>query len=338
MRSTKVEQELQRSLSQLFLKRGKVWEDCLLADLPKKWEKHGDLILFSHTSFSNPAWKNLDQNEFWTCVAEVFKVKRIAKQHVICPDGVRTPTVVLVLGKETWVTHIDNKIRYSFDVTKCMFSSGNITEKIRMSKLKCKDEIVVDMFAGIGYFTIPLLVHGKAKFVHACEWNPNAVQALRCNLHDNKVADRCQIYEGDNREVCPKGVADRVLLGLIPTAKDSYHAACQAVNSETGGILHIHCNVTSSGITCNDISEADFSLYNYYNVSNISCNKQLRSEWLVWAKKTADDISAILEEQQCRTSNKWTIQLLHIERVKSYAPHIDHLVLDLQLNPFCSSE
>ena len=39
--------------------------------------------------------------------------------------------------------------RYTFDLKKCMFSSGNITEKIRMSKLQCHDEVVVDMFAGM---------------------------------------------------------------------------------------------------------------------------------------------------------------------------------------------
>ena len=28
---------------------------------------------------------------------------------------------------------------------------------------------------GIGYFTLPFLVHGKASHVHACEWNPHSV-------------------------------------------------------------------------------------------------------------------------------------------------------------------
>ena len=38
--------------------------------------------------------------------------------------------------------------RYSYDVTKCMFSSGNITEKIRIAKLNCNEETVVDLYAG----------------------------------------------------------------------------------------------------------------------------------------------------------------------------------------------
>lgn len=40
----------------------------------------------------------------------------------------------------------------------------------------------MDLFAGIGYFTLPYLVHASAMHVHACEWNPAAVEALKKNL------------------------------------------------------------------------------------------------------------------------------------------------------------
>lgn len=49
-------------------------------------------------------------------------------------------------------------IKYSLDVTRCMFSSGNVTERARMGRQACKDQVVVDLFAGIGYFTLPMLV------------------------------------------------------------------------------------------------------------------------------------------------------------------------------------
>lgn len=57
------------------------------------------------------------------------------------------------------------------------------------------------VFVGIGYFTLPYLVHAKASMVHACEWNPDAVHALRENLKLNKVEDRCIIHFGDNKKV-----------------------------------------------------------------------------------------------------------------------------------------
>lgn len=54
---------------------------------------------------------------------------------------------------------------------------------------------------GIGYFTLPYLVHAKAAHVHACEWNPYAVKALQRNLQINGVSDRCTIHQGDNGQV-----------------------------------------------------------------------------------------------------------------------------------------
>lgn len=48
-------------------------------------------------------------------------------------------------------------------------------------------QVVVDLFAGIGYFTLPYLVHAGAVHVHACEWNPAAVEALRKNIKVKEV-------------------------------------------------------------------------------------------------------------------------------------------------------
>jgi tRNA G37 N-methylase Trm5 len=51
---------------------------------------------------------------------------------------------------------------------------------------------VVDLFAGIGYYTLQLLHHAGVAKVYACEWNPNAVEALQRNLAANGVApERC---------------------------------------------------------------------------------------------------------------------------------------------------
>lgn len=48
--------------------------------------------------------------------------------------------------------------RYDFDVTKCMFSAGNITEKLRVSQFDCRGETVVDLYAGeIIVFFLPII-------------------------------------------------------------------------------------------------------------------------------------------------------------------------------------
>ena len=157
--------------------------------------------------------------------------------------------MTLLRGTNSWVKHIDNAIQYQWDITKSMFSAGNITEKLRVANFDCENQVVIDLFAGIGYFTLPYLIHAKAKFVHACEWNPISVQALKLNLDTNKVdPSRYAIYEGDNRLTCPKNVADRINLGLVPSSEISYETACAALNQKCGGILHIHGNVTTESL------------------------------------------------------------------------------------------
>lgn len=128
-----------------------------------------------------------------------------------------------------------------------MFSRGNITEKLRIASWDCSQEVVVDLYAGIGYFSLPYLLKAKARHLHACEWNTAALDALRTNLQLNKVSEKAfTIHAGDNRTQCPRGVAQRVNLGLLPTARLSWSTAVTALDTSTGGWLHVHENVTSS--------------------------------------------------------------------------------------------
>ena len=121
--------------------------DVLKEDLPKRWDIHGDLILFPENSFSLQIWENFPE-DFWTKVAKIFNVNRIATKSKISSDFFRTPNVILRHGNGNQVEHIDNGIKYAYDVTLNMFSKGNITEKLRISAFNCENEVVVDMFAG----------------------------------------------------------------------------------------------------------------------------------------------------------------------------------------------
>ena len=193
-------EKLKLAIENLLQMKGVTYDGFLQKDIPLHWEQHGDLILLPDNSFTLDEWE-LFREELWQVVAKSLGAARLAKKSTINNDGFRTPKVSLLLGDNGWVTHTDNGIKYTFDVTKCMFSSGNITEKIRVGNFDCSGQTVVDLYAGIGYFVLPYLVHSKAAMVYACEWNENAVQALKRNLQLNDVDKQCVIYEGDNQKV-----------------------------------------------------------------------------------------------------------------------------------------
>lgn len=297
---------------------GEEWTEELSRDLPRSFERHGDLILLGDNCFSQLIWKKLG-GSLWTTVAKALGANRLAKISRISSNGFRSPLVTMLHGEHSWVTHVDNGIQYDFDVTKCMFSSGNITEKLRVAKFDCKGETVVDLYAGIGYFTLPYLVHSGAAHVHACEWNPDAIEALHKNLKINKVSERCTVHQGDNRQLQLYDIADRVNLGLIPSSEDGWPVACRLLKRSTGGILHIHHNVAST------MTNKDSSLENF------SARRNDREEWQVWATDTAKRFTSLLKNT---TGTEWTAHVQHIEHVKSYAPHIHHVVLDLECRPF----
>ncbi|XP_068007931.1 tRNA wybutosine-synthesizing protein 2 homolog isoform X2 [Melanerpes formicivorus] len=361
-------QKLREELQQLL---GESWSEELERDVPHAWQRHGDLVLLSEDSFRAAQWENMGP-VLWETVASALGAQRLARQGRVLPDGMRSPSVTLLLGQDGWVEHVDNGIRYTFDVTKCMFSAGNIREKLRVASLPCSGEVLVDLYAGIGYFTLPFLVHAEAAFAHACEWNGHAVEALRRNLALNGVQDRCHVHHGDSRQVstatqpqtpCPhiaspspslsfqlelQDVADRVNLGLIPSSEEGWPVACRVLKKSTGGVLHIHHNVESLPVPAQSqtpVLQAEQASPEAANCDGEAqdpkedreketLGARIRPEWQTWAEATAARIQELLVELH---GQLWCTSILHIEPVKSYAPHVHHLVLDLECRPMLST-
>ncbi|NXQ86006.1 TYW2 protein, partial [Nyctibius grandis] len=329
-------QKLQDELRRLL---GESWSEELERDVPHAWQRHGDLVLLSEDSFRAAPWEKLGP-ALWETVASALGARRLARRGRVLPDGMRSPSVTLLLGQDGWVEHVDNGIRYTFDVTKCMFSSGNITEKLRVASLPCSGEVLVDLYAGIGYFTLPYLVHAAAAFAHACEWNGHAVEALRRNLALNGVQDRCRVHHGDSRQLELRDVADRVNLGLIPSSEEGWLVACRVLKKDTGGVLHIHHNVETLPSATPARGAERGSPEGAGSDGEAQCptedsgketlGARMRPEWQRWAEATAARIRGLLAELHGRP---WHTSILHIEEVKSYAPHVHHLVLDLECRP-----
>ncbi|CAM6091125.1 unnamed protein product [Calypogeia fissa] len=263
-----------------------------MEEFPKKWERLGDMIILPAGSLNSPVWSSLGE-KLWRTIASSLGASRLGRQAAIASTGTRDSQLQLLYGRDGWVEHRENGILYCFDAVKCMFSSGNVSERLRVANMQCRGATVVDLFAGIGYYVLPFLLKAGGKKVYACEWNPNALVALRHNLAVNGIEARCEVIEGDNRITAPEGVADIVSLGLLPSSEGSWHVAVKALRPE-GGILLVHENVK-------DTDEK------------------------VWIEYLLNSISTLAAS----LGRAWDISLGHFERVKWYAPHIRHVVADV---------
>ncbi len=150
-------------------------------------------------------------------------------------DGVkRIPIVDVLYGDTHEVCHKENGCIYSLDPSKVMFSMGNRNEKSRMAKMTQKGERIADMFAGIGYFTLPAAIAGAN--VHAMELNPISYGYLVKNLGLNGVSDKVDAECGDCRDLL-KGRYDRAFMGHFDS-KDMLPDILP--HMKHGGILHVH--------------------------------------------------------------------------------------------------
>lgn len=205
---------------------------------------------------------------------------------------------------------------------------GNIKEKLRLAKIDCTEQIVVDLFSGIGYFSLIFAVHCNAKHVYCCEWNPDALEALRRNIQLNKMEHRMTICPGDNRLVCPINIAHRVQMGLIPTSLNSLDVACRSLkiydnnNDENANFtLHVHENL------------------NYFDkiksIKDRNCKRKeiILEERKQWAedvqKRCLNMLNIIHNNNGNQKKSPFNVKIGTISRIKQYAPYIDHMVVDI---------
>lgn len=194
------------------------------------------------------------EQEVARAYAEVLGKRSVLGREGGIEGEFREPRMRLLWGDpNTETEHQEYGVRYRLDPARVMWSQGNLQERGRVSQWRVDGETIVDLFAGVGYWTLPLAVHGMAAKVVAIEKNPTAFHYLEENIQLNGAGDRVQALLGDCRDVAPRDVADRVILGLLPDALPFLETALRALKP-TGGWIHVH-RVTSakkSGDECED--------------------------------------------------------------------------------------
>ena len=203
-----------------------------------KYKKIGDILILN----DNPG--NLDE------LARKHNVKTIMQVDHI-QGTKREPVYKILYGSETETINKENKCLFKLDLAKVMWSKGNTNERLRIAKLVNDDETVIDMFAGIGYFSIPIGVHSNAREVISIEINPNSYYYLNENIKLNKCKNVTSVL-GDCLVETPKFKADRILMGYVKTTHHYLKVAIDSLNK--GGIIHYHETVPEKLIETRPIS------------------------------------------------------------------------------------
>ncbi len=205
--------------------------------LPRGWYILGDVIVVKiHPSLGQY------QNRIGKALLSFYPRCKAVLRDFGIEGQLREPVRELIAGEGTETLHRENGVLFRLDAQKIMFSPGNLQERMRTSRLG-KGEFVVDMFAGIGYFSLPMAVHSRPRRVMAIELNPIAYDYLCQNIRLNHVEEIVQPVLGDCARETPQGVADRVVMGMVQVTDRYLSKGIEALRS--GGILHYHQTIPS---------------------------------------------------------------------------------------------
>jgi tRNA (guanine37-N1)-methyltransferase len=172
---------------------------------------------------------------------------------------------------KTETEYKEHGCRFRVDVVNAYFSPRLSTERLRVAELVRDNEVITNMFGGVGTYSILMAKKNKTCTVYSIDSNPVASELCRINAKLNKVEDNVISIHGDARGVIEKqidGKSNRVLMPLPEKAKEFVSSAKKALN-EGKGTIHYFAHVEASnrklGLHEGVIDTDDaFKNYQYY--------------------------------------------------------------------------
>jgi len=201
---------------------------------------------------------------------------------------------------KTETIHRENHCTFKLDIKTTYFSPRLVYERRRVSNTNLQDnEVVVDMFAGVGPFSIQIAKLNLVK-IHAFDINPHAYKYLCSNIKLNKLKGKIAPYNRNVKDLLSPsnqigkqlyGKVHRVIMNLPEHSIDFIDVACFLMK-KSGGFLH------------------------FYQIS-----------------EKPNPIEKSLEDLKKKLNNfNWVIVEISLSKiVKSYSPKAELIVIDLKV-------
>ncbi len=156
----------------------------------------------------------------------------------------------LIAGDHKYVTvYKEHGCQFFVNVATSYFSPRLSTERLRIANLVSEKEVVINMFAGVGTFSILIAKKAPSAIVYNVDSNVDAYVQSIINSKINKVNDRVISLHGDAKDVLSSSVfqlnADRVLL---PLPERSFEFVETSINclKPSGGYIHFFSHIKSN--------------------------------------------------------------------------------------------
>ena len=175
---------------------------------------------------------------------QVKTAKTVFHQSSPVDGDFRTRNLELIEGDEkTETEYRENGCRFIVDVEKAFFSPRLSTERERISNLVNEHDVIINMFGGIGMFSL-LAAKKKSCTVYNIDINPVASKLCEENIKLNKLKGNVISLNGDATKIIKEQLqdkADRVLM-LLPERSDEFLDT--AISSlKKNGVIHYYSHI-----------------------------------------------------------------------------------------------
>jgi tRNA (guanine37-N1)-methyltransferase len=211
----------------------------LLASLPRALDIVGDIAIIEI-----PAELKAHESLIGEAILKTHKNVRTVLAKAGAVSGTyRLRSFEVIAGEHrTNTIHKEYGCQYHVDVAAAYFSPRLSHEHSRVASLVQKGETVVDLFAGVGPFSVLIAKKNWDARVYAVDINPEAAEFLKRNIRLNRVENRVIPIQEDAKKAVEErllGVADRVIMNLPEKAIEFVDTACRAVKP-SGGTVHYY--------------------------------------------------------------------------------------------------
>ena len=210
------------------------------ADLVSAFDQIGDIIIVRIPDSLISKKKIIGK----TLLEQVKTAKSIFYQSSPVEGDFRTRNLQLIAGdKKTETEYKENGCRFIIDVEKAFFSPRLSTERERISNLVNDGDVVINMFGGVGMFSI-LAAKKKQCIVYNIDINPTASKLCEENIKLNKLKGDIISLNGDSIKIINEQLqnkADRVLM-LLPERSDEFLDTA-ILSLKKNGFIHYYSHI-----------------------------------------------------------------------------------------------
>jgi len=179
------------------------------------------------------------------------RVKAVWRQVSPVSGDFRLRKLEWVAGeRKTETIHKEHGCLFKVDLEKCYFSPRLSYERNRIAEQVQPGEVIVNMFAGVGCYSIITAKHSEVEKIYSIDINPVAIHLMKENIKLNKVTGRVISIQGDAKKIIEermRNFADRVLMPLPEKAYEYLDYAALSLKPRLGWIHYYNFEHAKKG-------------------------------------------------------------------------------------------